>query len=236
MHKNYCILFMSKSPSKYLIDFCQTFQDSNNVYIITPENIDAKNIVHIDKENFFKDYNCNHFRLEMAKNLLMIANSDLIRKYNYFFSIEDDTFIRSSNHIINLANDLISTKSHLIVSDKLFDPPDFWYSDWEPEIKNSNTLKIKDKKCVSCSPITRYSKEILLEANDIYLKENKIYFHEIVYPLVCQKNKWTIQQICKTKYKMLLTLLHLDDCISHLNNAIDSRYDFIHPVKYGGIL
>jgi len=233
---NYCILFISKKPSKYLIDFCKTFENDSNVYIVTQENADSKNLLHVDKENFFREYHCKDYRIELSKSLIMIANSPIIDKYDYFFSIEDDVFIRSSQDIVNLANDFSSVKSHLIISNRLFSPTNQWYLDWAPEIKNSNILKIMYKKCASVSPITRYSRDILLEVNNIYLAENKVYFHEIVYPLVCQKNKWGIQKINRRKYKMLMTLYDKDESILDLNDAISSIYNFIHPVKYGGIL
>jgi hypothetical protein len=230
---------MSKKPSKYLLDFLA--KCNQNTYIITQEKIESKNIVHIDKEKFFKDYvlpknEIYPQRLEISKNLIMLMQTELADKYSYFICLEDDVFIRSHKYLQNLEKDLISNQSEMIASFNFFKPKESWFKIWDNRIRNESIIKTDGKYYAAFSPITKYSKNILLEHYNIYIKHKTIYFHEVLYPTLCKKNNLQYSIINKEKHKMLMTFLEQDDTIDNLDDALQSKYNFIHPVKFGGII
>lgn len=229
---------MSKKPSKYLFDFVKSCAE--NTYILTQEKIESRNVIHIDKSSFFKDYDSNNkpyqARLEVSKNLIMLMETELSEKYSFFLCLEDDVFVRSQENLQSLHKDLISNTSDIVTSHGFFEPPELWFEHWENNIKNESEINQIEKYYAAVSPVTRYSKDILFEAYEIYNRYQKIYFHETIYPSICKKNNMRDSILDKKKHKMLLTLPGWEDSIEELSDAIKSNYNFIHPVKHGGIL
>ena len=203
MTKNYSVSIMCRENSMST-KLLHAYLINNNINTIIVTDNPSDHIYYSDEELILQNFNNITLHTEKHptawdKAFYHIYKNNL--KYDYYYFIEDDVscvnlqiFLKLFQTLVNYNNDLIATQIKSQIEDPFWDN---WY------IKNlfNRAYKGVDDKILyrSFNPFCRISNKLINKIFEFYDEYHRLYFHEIMIPTLCVKNKLTYIDFKKNK-------------------------------------
>jgi len=212
--KNYCLI-LSRSKNKYCESFTNTISNSVVIYDkdISDEELKNQNYCCLT-ENVKKNSAWDKAIYYIDSNL------NLLKKYDYFYFIEDDVYSNNLKIFIDLFTILDNYNHDLIAHNIKTQQQSPEWSWWK---------KYRKYTVKSYNPLCRLSTKMIRLIIDYHKKNKKLLFHEILFASLAYSNKLSVLDLRSiNQYKNLFGIFRYRPVIDTKNIRDNKIY---HPVK-----
>lgn len=186
MNNTLCLL-LCRNQSEYISVLEQTFKKTNIDTLIIDDSVIDNSLLKIDNFTDLDRFRSNNKMLDIIawdKSFYTINKHNLVKKYDYFFFIEDDVYTKRPATIIDfiqhfacLDYDLLSRGIQSIENNPKW--PGWFFKD------NHEYRKLFNNIYRSFNPFCRLSTKLVSTILQFRNNYNKFYFHEILFASLC---------------------------------------------------
>jgi hypothetical protein len=224
MNNNYIVFVLCKDFSNKSNEYIKTLLQKNIPHRIICDLCSIDNDQKLLSTGFFNLTRSLYIKKPSAwdKSFYTIIEDGLLKKYDYFYFIEDDVYSKNYSSLVSFILDAESNHTVDLITKKIKPQSDhpkwrYWKEDYIKNLSNPHQ---------SFNPLCRLSNRLINKILDYKNTHNKFNFHEILFASLCLENNLSYvnyiddpilkKYIGKFSYAPILTMENInDDLIYH---------------------